>query len=192
MKSEMLTADHEMKKIKPVFEMLLPLRSMARCFGSLRMRGCLRAGGWDEKDIDAAPSKAMQTAKLIGTKCCLALLLITYGASSFSKELKPIWLTNACYQLRLSVNDKLSVREIYTAKYVVKATDGKTYVAERSATAKDITSSEVIFPDGFKEEKTSLQAYADCHYGKQYTWEIYVDGALIDSGTIGFTRSKRH
>lgn len=118
------------------------------------------------------------------------IFLMCYVTPSFGAELKPIWQTSACYKLRLSVNDKLSNDNSYVAKYIVKAADGSVFVAEKVAT--DMNSSEVVFPEGFRDEKTKLQAYADCHYGQKYAWEIYVDNVLIDSGTIGFTRNNRY
>ncbi len=122
----------------------------------------------------------------------LLVLLTSSVTSSFGAELKPIWLTPACYQLKLSVYDKLSIKKNYIAKYIVRTADGEIYFAERAATASDVGSSEVIFPDSFRGERTRLQAYADCHYGQKYIWEIYADNVLVDSGTIEFTRKKRH
>ena len=125
------------------------------------------------------------------TACFVVMLLCWHAPESFGAELKPIWLTSACYQLRLSVSDKLSVKKTYIAKYIVKSSDGETYFAEKAAIAGDVTSEEVIFPDGFHNQKTKLQAYADCFDGQKYTWEIYADNVLIDSGTLEFRRKKR-
>lgn len=120
----------------------------------------------------------------------LVLMFLTgYVIPSFGAELKPIWQTSACYKLRLSVNDKLSNDNSYVAKYIVKAADGSVFVAEKVAT--DMNSSEVFFPDNFRYAKLDIPAFIDCHFGQTYTWEIYVDDVLKDSGTIGFTRKKR-
>jgi hypothetical protein len=118
------------------------------------------------------------------------VVLTCYATPSFGAELKPMWQTSACYKLRLSVNDKFSNENSYVAKYIVKAADGRVFVAEKVAT--DMNSSEVFFPDDFRYEKLGVSASINCHFGLQYTWEIYVDNVLKDSGTIGFTRKKRH
>ena len=118
------------------------------------------------------------------------IFLMCYVTPSFGAELKPMWQTSACYQLTMSVNDKFSNENSYVAKYVVKAADGSVFIAEKVAT--DMNSSAVIFPDSFRYAKLDIPAFIDCHFGQQYTWEIYVDNVLKDSGTIGFTRKKRH
>lgn len=129
--------------------------------------------------------------KNISKLMSLVLILLTcYVAPSFGAELKPIWLTSVCYELTMSVNNKLSNEKSYVAKYIVKAADGRIFVAKRVAT--DANSSEVVFPKDFRYEKLDISASIDCHFGQQYTWEIYVDNVLKDSGTIGFTRKKRH
>lgn len=120
------------------------------------------------------------------------ILVSGYVTPTLGAELKPIWLTSACYQLRLSANDKLSSKGSHVAKYIVRAADGEIYLAEKAVMATDVVSSEVIFPDSFRNKNTHLQAYADCHYGQRYIWEIYVDKVLIDSGAIEFTRKKLH
>jgi hypothetical protein len=128
--------------------------------------------------------KGMLKLKIVG------LILLTLNANpSFGAGLKPMWQTSACYQLRMSVNDKFSNDNSYVAKYIVKAADGRVFVAEKAAT--DMNSSEVFFPDSFRDEKLGISAFIDCHNGQQYTWQIYVDNVLKDSGTIGFTRKKR-
>lgn len=116
-------------------------------------------------------------------------LLTCYVTPSFGAELKPMWLTSACYQLTMSAHNKLSNENSYVAKYIVKAADGRVFVAEKAAT--DSNSSEVVFPRDFRYEKLDISASIDCHFGQTYTWEIYVDNVLKDSGTIGFTRKKR-
>lgn len=124
----------------------------------------------------------------------LVLLILTfftcYVTPSFGAELKPIWLTSACYELTMSAHNKLSNEKSYVAKYILKAADGRVFVVEKVAT--DSSSSEVVFPKDFRYEKLDISASIDCHFGQQYTWEIYVDNILKDSGTIGFTRKKRH
>lgn len=90
----------------------------------------------------------------------------------------------------MSVNNKFSNNEIYAAKYIVKAADGRVFVAEKNAT--DMNSSEVVFPRDFRDAKLGISAWIDCHFGQNYVWQIYVNGVLKDSGTIGFTRDKRN
>lgn len=120
----------------------------------------------------------------------ILMVFTCYEAPSYGAELKPMWQTSACYQLTMSVNDKFSNENSYVAKYIVKAADGSVFIAEKVAT--DMNSSEVVFPRDFRHEKLNISAFIDCHFGQQYTWEIYVDNVLKDSGTIGFIRKKRH
>lgn len=120
----------------------------------------------------------------------ILIFLTCYVTPSFGAELKPMWLTSACYELTMTVHDKFSNKNSYVAKYIVKAADGRVFIAEKIAT--DTNSSEVVFPKDFRYEKLDISASIDCHFGQQYTWEIYVDNVLKDSGTIGFTRKKRN
>ena len=98
-----------------------------------------------------------------------------------------VWLTSACYTFRLTVWDKLDDKQ-FKAKYTVTSGHGHAFVAEK--TAADSNSSEVIFPDDFKDSK-GLQAWVDCKEGERYLWRIYSNGVLRDSGTISFSRGSR-
>lgn len=107
-----------------------------------------------------------------------------------AEESKSVWLTSACYQLKLTVNDKLSVKKKYVATYIVTSSKGETYIAEKLATSADRHSSDVVFPGDFKNKRTNLQAYANCFEGDKYNWQIFVDGDLKDSGFLEFKREK--
>jgi len=118
----------------------------------------------------------------------ILILVGCYGPPAFAGELKPLWLTHACYEFTMSVNNKFSNAKNYVAKYVLKAAKGSIFVAKKTAT--DFNSAMVVFPKDFRNEKLGISASIDCYFGQQYTWEIYVDDVLKDSGTIGFTRKK--
>jgi hypothetical protein len=85
------------------------------------------------------------------------------------------------------VRDKSS-NAAYVAKYLVTASDGTIFVAEKSATDED--SARVVFPDNFHERKTNQKAWVNCEYGEKYKWEIFANSTLIDSGTIVLSRNK--
>lgn len=108
-------------------------------------------------------------------------------------EMKSIWMETAEPQIKLGVWDKISVKQNYIAKYIVKCEVGATFVAEKAATAGNPESSEVIFPKDFHDAQKrfeSHQAYGcgEGKHGKKFTWSIYADDVLIDSGTMIFTR----
>jgi hypothetical protein len=97
-------------------------------------------------------------------------------------------LGSACYKLNLEVTDKL-MNGSYLAKYVLKSEDGRVFVSERNGDD-DSNTARVTFPDDFHEEKLfqgkkiNLEA-GHCSIGS-YTWYIYANGILFDTGTIAF------
>lgn len=107
-----------------------------------------------------------------------------------TEEVHRVWLNSECYQLHLSMWDKMNLGK-YHAKYVVTDTEfGHVYVAEKDAT-EDSNSAEVNFPDDFYEEKTKLHAGINCT-DRSYTWAIYIDGVLKDEGAITFERHTQY
>lgn len=119
----------------------------------------------------------------------LAIVIVFYSMLSFGAETKRAWMPSACYKFNLSVMDKFN-SEAASVKYTVITMDGIVFVAERSATD-DPNPSEVVFPDDFHEAKLNVKAWVDCFGSEKYKWAIYINGVLIDSGTIGLTRDKR-
>lgn len=110
-------------------------------------------------------------------------------AKPIKKDAHRVWLSSACTKLNLGVWDKLA-KGPYHAKYVVKSADGRVFVAERNGNDNSDAAA-VIFPDDFQEEKLKLKAWINCRYGASYTWAIYADNALVDSGRITFSRKNR-
>jgi hypothetical protein len=117
-----------------------------------------------------------------------AMLLVFFSTPSAGEEAKRVWQTSVCYHFRLSVWDKMNQGN-YHAKYIVTSSDGRVFVAEKNAT-EDSNTAEVAFPDNFRDEKNKLKAWINCRYGESYMWDIYANGALIDSGTIAVSRKK--
>lgn len=117
------------------------------------------------------------------------MLLVLFSAPSAGEEMKRAWQTSVCYHFRLSVWDKLSQGN-YRAKYTVTSSDGRVFVAEKNAT-EDSNTAEVAFPDNFRDAQNNIKAWINCRYGENYTWNIYANGALIDSGTIAVSRKKQ-
>ena len=130
----------------------------------------------------------MKLEKKIFSSLC-GMVLVLLATPTFGDEAKRVWQTSACYHLRLSVWDKMSQGR-FVAKYVVTSADGRVFTAEKKATD-DISSGEVFFPDHFRDAKTNIKAWVNCRYGENYSWEIYANGALIDSGTIVFSRKQQ-
>ena len=127
-------------------------------------------------------------------------VLLAAGAKkvpTVDDEMKPIWMVTATPQIRLGLWDKINVKQNYIAKYTVKCETGTAFVAEKAATAGDTESSVAIFPQDFHDAAKGLeshQAYS-CGYGKhgmKFTWTIYADDVLIDSGTMISTRKAPH
>lgn len=119
----------------------------------------------------------------------LLIVLAIFSAQSAGEDSRRVWQTSVCYQLRLSVGDKLSQGR-YSAKYIVTSSDGRVFIAENK-TATDSNTAEVIFPNNFREENTNLKAWVNCRYGENYSWDIYANGELIDSGSIVFSKKKQ-
>ena len=118
----------------------------------------------------------------------LAISTASYLTLSSGQDTSREWQTTACQNFTLTVRDK-SGDAAFVAKYLVKSSDGRIFIAEKKATDDD--SARVIFPDSFHEEKTSQKAWVDCSYGEKYRWEIYTNNELIESGTTTITRNKR-
>lgn len=118
----------------------------------------------------------------------LIISLAYFSTLSIGAEMKRTWMRSACYKFNLTAWDKFS-DEAYVAKYKITSSKGEAFIAERNAT--DSNSAMVVFPDDFHDAKAKdIKASVDCFHGDKYTWEIYVEDILIDSGTIGFTRNK--
>ncbi|MDP1611678.1 MAG: hypothetical protein Q8M11_11520 [Sulfuritalea sp.] len=119
---------------------------------------------------------------------CLLVGLSAPGLCGSSQATdKEVWLTSACYTLRLSVWDKLDNKP-FTAKYTVTSKGGRVFSVERTAT--DYNSSEVAFPNDFKDEKLGIAASLNCFEGDRYDWAIHANGVLRDKGFIEFRRKK--
>lgn len=117
--------------------------------------------------------------------------------STVIDEMKPIWREIAEPQIRLGLWDKINVKQNYNAKYIVKCEVGATFSAEKAATAGDTESSVVIFPQDFHDAAKGFESHqaSGCGEGKhgtKFTWAIYADGVLIDSGTMIFTTKSSH
>lgn len=117
----------------------------------------------------------------------LIIVLASFSTLSIGAEAKRAWMTSACYKFNLTAWDKFSEEVTYLAKFKITSSNGEVFIAERHAT--DHNSAMVVFPDDFHEDKLNISASIDCFDGKTYKWEIYVNDALIDNGTIGFTRN---
>ncbi len=117
----------------------------------------------------------------------LVTVLILFSTHAAGEETKRSWQTSVCYHLQLSVWDKMNLGD-YLAKYTITSADGTVFVAEENAI--EDSSAEVVFPDQFHDAKTKLKAWINCNNGENYTWNIYANGALVDSGTITFSRRK--
>ena len=117
----------------------------------------------------------------------LAIVFTFYWTLSIGEGNKREWQTTACQNFSLTVRDKSS-NAAYVAKYVVTASDGTFFVAEKKATDED--SARFTFPDNFYEGRSKQKAWVNCSYTEKYKWEIYTNNVLIDSGTIALTRNK--
>lgn len=119
----------------------------------------------------------------------LIIIFASISTQSIGAEENRAWMISACYKFRLAVWDKFE-GEVGHAKYVITSNNGSVFIAERKVTG-DPNPSEVVFPDDFHDAKVpGVSASVNCFYGEQYTWEVYVNDVLKDSGTIGFTRNK--
>ncbi|MDO8989728.1 MAG: hypothetical protein Q7U91_08845 [Sideroxyarcus sp.] len=118
----------------------------------------------------------------------LAISLALFATLSAGEEQKRSWETAFCFHFSLTVWDK-QVQDRYSAKYVVTATDGSVFVAEKSG-VRDSDTAQVIFPDNFRDQKTNLKAWVNCSYGETYNWEVYVNGALVESGRFAVSKKK--
>jgi len=118
----------------------------------------------------------------------LTLVFALFSALAYAEDSKRAWQTSACFHVALSVWDKKSQGR-YVAKYVVTSSDGRVFVAEKKG-SDDSSNAEVIFPDNFRDKNSNLKAWIDCSYGESYSWEIYANDALIDSGTFEISRKR--
>jgi hypothetical protein len=140
---------------------------------------------------------------VIVTSVLIGVFLILFSAYSAVAEVasennmqtnannsQRVWVGSACYKLNLAVWDKL-MNGPYRAKYIVKSEDGRVFVTEKAGND-DSNSAQVVFPDDFREEKIfqgrklSLPAGHCSH--ENYTWYIYANDVLFDTGTIKFSR----
>ena len=128
----------------------------------------------------------MRNTKLL-ISSLLAIVITLYLPVSSGEGNKREWQTTACQNFALTVRDKAS-NAAYVAKYVVTASDGTIFVAEKKATDED--SARVVFPDNFYEERRRQKAWVNCSYAEKYKWEIYTNNVLIESGTTALTRNK--
>lgn len=119
----------------------------------------------------------------------LGIVITSFLSLSIGAEMKRAWMPSACYKFNMDVMDKFD-GPAWNARYVITSSKERVFIAERIG-ASDSNSSAVVFPDDFHDAKApGVSASVDCFYGEKYTWQIYVDGELRDSGTIGFTRNK--
>ncbi|GAB5606509.1 hypothetical protein [Sideroxyarcus sp. TK5] len=130
----------------------------------------------------------MTKSKLLSATM-LAIVIAFCSALSFGEEAKRAWRGSACYQMRLGVWDKL-MEGPYLARYVFKTDDGRIFVAERNGDD-DSNTAEVVFPDDFQEErmfqgKKVILPAGHCSQGS-YTWYIYANGVLFETGKIAFS-----
>lgn len=114
----------------------------------------------------------------------LAIVIASFSTLSFGEEIKRVWQLSECFTFRLAVRDKMLGGE-FTAKYVVRSSNGSTFIAEKKAD--DFESSRVVFPDDFYDEKTKLKAWIICDL-MTYKWYIYANNTLVDKGTAAFAR----
>jgi hypothetical protein len=114
----------------------------------------------------------------------LAIIIAFYSTITVGEETKRVWQLSECFTFRLAVRDKMLGGE-FTAKYVVRSSDGTTFIAEKRAD--DFESSRVLFPDDFYDEKTKLKAWIICDL-MTYKWYIYADNTLVDKGIASFAR----
>jgi hypothetical protein len=138
--------------------------------------------------INLSSIRNIKNMKPLWTSLMLTLL-VSFSTPSLGENEQKVWLTSVCYQFNLAVWDKRNQGN-YTAKYTVTSSDGRVFVAERFV-SEDSNTAEVIFPDDFLEKRTNLKAWINCGNGERYTWAIYANDVLMDSGTIGLTRNKR-
>lgn len=114
------------------------------------------------------------------------IVLYLVGISA-TFAIEPLWLTAACYEMKFSAWDKFGAKN-YKVTYIVKSDQGNEFVAELNASGHN--SSEVVFPEDFKIKGSDQKASISCHGLTQYSWEIYVNDELKDSGEIVFSRSR--
>ena len=104
--------------------------------------------------------------------------------------LKPEWLVSASYKFTLGVYDKWTVNNTFRVKYIVKFSNGTTFVAWKVGLAMNAESSEVIFPDNFHVQGTELKAFSGL--GQDCTWEIYVDDELVVRWIVTSKRTQKN
>lgn len=152
---------------------------------------------WVASEITCKGKSAISIQYWSGGNCDACERVIDYTFDPTGKlensQLKPLsqgptWLTSACYQFHLSVSDKFSNRP-FRVRYTLSSRDGTTYVAQKVAT--DDNSSTAVFPSDFRYEKGGMQAYANCHDSDEYSWRIYANDKLVDSGTLSFSRDRK-
>ena len=117
-----------------------------------------------------------------------SLVLALFSTLAYADDGKRAWQTSACVHVALSIWDKKSQGN-YVAKYVVTSSDGRVFVAEKKGSG-DSSNAEVIFPDNFRDKNSNLKAWIDCNYGESYSWEIYANDALTESGTFEISRKR--
>jgi hypothetical protein len=132
-----------------------------------------------------------------GGNCSLCAQEITYA---FSPEGKPrsarlstqkylednrVWMISACPSMVMNAWDKLGADNGARIDYTVKTRDGKTYSVSRTRKGGDSNTSQVVFPDDFRE--TSTGKFPFCQGDATYDWSIAIDGAIRKAGTMRFT-----
>src|SRR5450830_1150563 len=104
--------------------------------------------------------------KFLVNTLLLVVCFTTKFAFSEIADLKPVWLTVACYKVTLNAFDKLDGISSHHIRYDVKADDGSEFSAERDSERFKSEESQVVFPDDFFNNKLHLPASVDCNYGK--------------------------
>ena len=119
-------------------------------------------------------------------KITTVIFLFFMGIGS-SEAIEPVWLTAACYELKLSAWDKFGTKD-YKVTYIVKSDTGSEFIAEFNANGHN--SSAVVFPKDFTDKNSSKKASLSCHGTTEYIWEIYVEDKLKESGNVSFSRRR--
>lgn len=173
-----------------------PIHFAARSGNAELVKILLAAGAKaDAADSNGDTSFSYVFTKGVGDPELVKKVLLAAGAKktpNLIDDMKPIWRVIAEPQIKLGVWDKISVKQNYTAKYIVKCEVGATFVAEKAVTAGNPESSVAIFPKDFHYALKGMESHqasgcSEGTHGTKFTWTIYADDILIYSGTMIFT-----
>lgn len=172
--------------------------------GNAELIKILLAAGVNANAQDNSGKSPLQWISNRGNPELVKQMLLAAGAKKVPTDweewkagLKPKWLEINEPQIRLGLWDQNNTKENFNAKYIVKCETGASYVAEKAVTSSNPESSVVIFPKDFHYAMKELESHhandcGDGKHGTKFTWFIYADDVLIDSGTITSTRKKHH